>query len=184
MALNKPTFNEVLSHYPLSTDSFGEHGRIVTNKDYKHTCALRLSTALEAAIPGFFGAFTENQAEQIVRIRGHNRVVTFPYVRGAPALKRYLEGRHVGWHPRRLASRREAVHLATPGIIFWKVKSSSDSPNHIDLWSPAMRTLRAYGGRTMLWVPAAADVEYALFWELNRGGAFSPPVIRHSLQSG
>jgi hypothetical protein len=76
------------------------------------------------------------------------------------------------------------MNLGTQGFIFWKVQESSPSPNHIDLWDPALKTLRNVGGRTMLWAPAADIVEYVWFWELIRGGNFSPSRTSHSLQSG
>ena len=184
MPLPKPTFNNVLSHYPLSPNDFGAGGRIINNPAYEHSCALRLSTALEAAGPGFLGQFTGNRAVHLEGSPGHYRRITFPFARSAQSLANYLAGAHVGWGYRRLNSRAEALGLTTQGIIFWKVSSNSGSPNHIDLWDPAMRTLRNVSGRTMLWAPAEGIVEHAWFWELMRGGAFSPCFIKHSLQSG
>jgi hypothetical protein len=105
MALPKPMFNDVLSHYPISSSAFGDGGRIVNNPAYEDTCALRLSTALEGAQAGVLREYPGNRA----------------------------------------------VHH-TPG----------------------------HG----LWAPAAGIVEYAWFWDLRRGGAWSPPSTPHSLQSG
>jgi Type VI secretion system (T6SS), amidase effector protein 4 len=181
MPLPKPTFNNVLSHYPLSANDFGGGGRIIDNPAYEHSCALRLSTALEAASPGFLGEFAGNRA--VHRSPGHGSI-TFPFARSAQSLANYLAGAHIGWNYRRLNSRTEAFGLTAQGIIFWKINPNSGSPNHIDLWDPSMRALRNVSGRTMLWAPAEGIIEYAWFWDLKRGGALSPPSIGHSLQSG
>src|SRR5262245_1835733 len=76
MPLPKPTFNNVLSqmYYPIiriSANDFGGGGRIINNPAYEHSCALRLSTALEAASPGFLGQFTVNQAVHLEASPGH-----------------------------------------------------------------------------------------------------------------
>jgi hypothetical protein len=184
MSLPKSTFNTVLSNYPHSASDFGAGGRIINNPAYEHSCALRLSTALEAASPGFLGQFTGNQAVHLEGSPGNYRRITFPFARSAQGLANYLAGAHVGWDYLRLNSRAEALRLTTQGIIFWKVSSGSGSPNHIDLWDPGMRALRNVGGRTMLWAPDAGIVSYAWFWELMRGNQFSPPSIPHALQSG
>ena len=184
MSIPKPAFNNVLSHYPLSSSDFGAGGTIINNPAYEHSCALRLSVALEAACPGLLESFPGNRAVHLTGSPGHYTRRTFPFARGAFALARYLVGTHVGWTCRRLTTRREAIRLTTPGIIFWKVSSDSSSPNHIDLWDPSVRVLRNVGRRTMLWAPAADIVDYVWFWELKRGGASSPSSTRHSLQSG
>jgi hypothetical protein len=184
MAPRKVTFNQLLAHYPIDADAFGAGGRLVDNPAYAHTCALRLSTALETAAPGFLSEFGGNTAVHLQGAPGHYRRVPMPYARGARALADYLRGAHVGWPHRRLATRAEALALGTQGIIFWKVEPGSGSPNHIDLWDPRLRALRAVGGRTMLWAPASDIVEYALFWELPRGGAFTSAPLPHPMRTG
>jgi hypothetical protein len=184
LAVLRPTLNDVLSHYPLSGNDFGAGGRIIDNPIYEHTCALRLSTALETASPGIMGSYNRNRAVHLAGSPGHYRRITFPFARGAYALARYLTEAHVGWQYRTLNSRHDAMGVSTQGIIFWKVKPSSGSPNHIDLWDPSARTLRTVGGRTMLWAPAAAHVEWAWFWSLARGAQMSPSSRPHSIQSG
>ena len=183
MALTRPAFNAVLSHYPHSAADFGAGGRIINNPAYEHSCALRLSTALESASPGFLGRYTGNQAVHLEAKPGGHRRTTFPYARSAQGLANYMAGGYVGWSYGRLSTRAQAMALSTQGIIFWKVSPGSGSPNHIDLWDPSIRALRRVGGRTMLWAPQAGIVEYAWFWELKRVGAFSPAPVRHSLSS-
>ncbi len=184
MSIPKPAFNNVLSHYPLSSSDFGAGGTIINNPAYEHSCALRMSVALDSACPGMLGSFTGNRAVHLSGRPGRYQRRTFPYARGALALARYLSGTHVSWTFRRLGSRRDAVRLTTPGIIFWKVLAGSGSPNHIDLWDPSARTLRNVGRRTMLWAPTEDIVDFVWYWQLKRGGAISPHSAGHSLQSG
>ncbi len=167
MSLTKPTFNSLLSHYPTSADDFGAGGSIINNPSYEHTCALRLSVALDGSCPGILSHFTGNQAVHLEGTPGHYTRTTLPYARGALSLARYLKDSYVGWRFRRLSSRSEAIALTTQGIIFWKVIPGSSSPNHIDLWDPVERNLRSTDGRSMLWVPRAGIVEYAWFWEMR-----------------
>jgi hypothetical protein len=184
MSRKKPDFNDVLSHYPLGENDFGPGGRIVNNAAYEHSCALRLSTALESASPGFLGAFSGNQAVHLEGTPGQYRRIVFPFARSAQQLAHYLAGAAIGWTYQRLNTRAEAQRLKAVGIIFWKVRPGSGSPNHIDLWDPFTRTLRRVEGRTMLWAPADGIVEYAWFWDMPRGAALSPRTIPHALQSG
>lgn len=184
MSIKKPDFNDLLSRYPTDGDDFGAGGRIVNNPAYEHSCALRLSAALECASPGFLGRFSGSQAVHLEGTPGHYRRIVFPFARSAQQLANYLWSAAVGWNYRSLASRAEAQRLKSQGIIFWKVRPGCGSPNHIDLWDPLTRALRRVEGLTMLWAPADGIVEYAWFWDLPRGAALSPGAIRHSLQSG
>jgi hypothetical protein len=184
MSRKKPDFNDLLSHYPTGANDFGSGGRIINNPAYEHSCALRLSTALESASPGFLGQFSGNQAVHLDGTPGHYRRIVFPFARSAQQLADYLAGAAIGWAYQRLNTRADAQRLKTQGIIFWKVRPGSGSPNHIDLWDPLMRALRRVEGRTMLWAPADGIVEYAWFWDMPRGAALSPRAIPHALQSG
>lgn len=184
MSRKKPDFNDLLSHYPTEASDFRAGGRIVNNSAYEHSCALRLSTALESASPGFLDRFSGSQAVHREGTPGYYRRIDFPFARSAQQLANYLAGAAVGWTYHRLGTRAQAQNLKTQGIIFWKVRPGSGSPNHIDLWDPLMHALRRVEGRTMLWAPAGGIVEYAWFWDLPRGAALSPRAIPHSLQSG
>ena len=184
MSMERPSFNMLVASYPTAGDAFGSGGRIVNNPAYEHSCALRLSTALETACPGLLARFGGNRAVHLQGAPGHYRRITFPFARSARGLARYLVGPDVGWAYQRVSTRAQAQRLGGQGIIFWKVAPSSGSPNHIDLWDPTTRALRNVGGRTMLWAPSHDIVEYAWFWKLKRGGNLSPAGVTHPLQSG
>jgi hypothetical protein len=184
MSVKKPDFSDLLAHYPTAASDFGAGGRIINNPAYANTCALRLSTALDGASPGFLGQFHGNQAVHLEGRPGHYRRIIFPFARSALALANYLWSPAIGWSYRRLETRAEALGLKTQGIIFWKVRHDCGSPNHIDLWDPLLQGLRAEDGRAMLWAPRSEGiVDYAWFWDLPRGAAASPGPRPHWLQS-
>jgi len=194
MGQPKPTFDKLWSHYPTGLHDFGTDGRIINNPAYDGaTCALRLSAALQYTVPGFlaqFAAFSRGGYPTAVDLRGrpgHYHRVRFAFVRGAPALARYLNSHYVGWLHRILRGRPEAENVGSQGIIFW---DTTVGMPHIDLWDPVMRalpTIHHVGkhdvGYSMLWVPPAGHVRHAWFWQLDRGAAVSPPPAPQPLQS-
>ncbi len=188
--LTKPTFAELVRHFPDPSRSFG-----VT-----HACAIRMSRALMETVPDFFAGFTG---------RLHPSTGT---ISSSLTLANYLEAPHVGWTATRLASRAEAQRLRVQGIIFWDVLPDADqiefrtraeaerqaaasregrtvrpreiraSPNHIDLWDPVSHSLPGTGGFSMTWVPESGIVESVRFWPIPARGPFR--VNPHALPRG